>query len=140
MKLLNRTDLLQKEKLEVVLVDLGNDEGIYVRQMTGNERDKFEQSLRRTVKDKKGNTAFELALDNFRSKLVVCCACDEAGTLLFKPEDYALLSQSITASKLEKIVNVAQKLNAISEEDKEELVKNLGAGETGNSTLDSVEN
>ena len=140
MKLLGRTELLQKENMEIVPVELGNGEGVYVRQMTGGERDKFEQTLRKTVKDSKGVTNFELAIDNFRSKLAVCCVCDEQGNLLFRPEDYTVLAQNISAARLEKIVNVAQKLNAISEEDKEELVKNSVAGETGNSTSGSAEN
>ncbi|GAG42126.1 unnamed protein product, partial [marine sediment metagenome] len=66
--------------------------------------------------------------------------CNEEGVLIFKPQDYETLSVNISALRLEKIVNEAQKLNAITEEDKEELVKNSEAALSGNSTLDSVEN
>ena len=46
----------------------------------------------------------------------------------------------MSAKRLEKIINVAQKLNAITEEDKEALVKNSEAVLDGNSNSDSVEN
>ena len=121
--ILNRDSLLQKEVLEVTEVDLGNNEVVYVRQMTGHERDNFEGLL--VTKVKKGKTIdFEQNLEDFRAKLVVSCICDEDGKLLLEPNDYKLLSRNMSAFKLEKIVNVAQKINKISDEDKEELVKN----------------
>ena len=65
-KLLNRSGLLKKEKLDVVKVDLGNDEYVFVRQMTGRERDQFEASLRKEIKDSKGKiTDYEIALSDF---------------------------------------------------------------------------
>jgi len=137
---LNRETLLKKEELEVKEVNLSDDESIFVRQMTGRERDTFEQSLIKKTYDKKGAViGFEQATDDFRAKLAVCTVCDKKGILLLKPLDYPLLSQNMSAAKLEKIVNAAQKLNAISEEDKEELVKNSVVGPADNSTSDSVE-
>jgi hypothetical protein len=139
-KLLNRENLLTKEPLEIVKVDLGKDEYIYVRQMTGRERDKFEQSLIKRTRDSKGKvTGYDQALDDFRAKLAVNSICDEQGNLLLKPDDYPQLSQMMSAARLEKIVNESQKLNAISEEDKEELVKNSEAALGGSSSSDSVE-
>jgi hypothetical protein len=139
-KLLNRENLLTKEELQIVKVDLGKDEFVYVRQMTGRERDKFEQTLLKRTHDKKGKvTGYEQALDDFRAKLAVNSVCDEQGNLLLKSEDYPQLSQMMSAARLEKIVNESQKLNAISEEDKEELVKNSEAAPGGNSSSDSVE-
>jgi len=52
--LLDRKALLTKEKLEVVKVDLGKNEFVYVKQMTGRERDNFEQSILKKNKDSKG--------------------------------------------------------------------------------------
>lgn len=140
-KLLNREDLLKKEVLEIVKVDLGKDEYVYVRQMTGRERDHFEQSLIKRTRDSKGKvTGYEQALDDFRAKLSVNTICDEQGNLLLDQKDYPQLSQMMSAARLEKIVNEAQKLNAITEEDKEELVKNSGVGQADSSSSDSVEN
>ena len=140
MKTLDRKTLLQKEKLEVVKVDLGNDEFVFVKQMTGRERDNFEQSLLKKIKDNKGMiTGFEQATEDFRAKLAVVTVCDEEGNCILQPRDYSLLSENMSARRLETIVNVAQKLNAISEQDKEELVKNLEAVQDGNSSSDFVE-
>jgi hypothetical protein len=120
MKVLNREALLKKEDLEVVAIDFGNGEGIYVRQMTGYERDIWERSI--IDVDDKGNV--KRKMDDFRAKLVVCTACDQSGKLLFKQADAKALSHSMSASRLEKIVEVAQRINKITEQDKEELVKN----------------
>jgi len=140
MAFLDRKELLKKEMLEVARVDLGKGDFVYVRQMTAFERDRFEQSLRKEVKDGKGQTNFELALENFRAKLAVCTVSDEKGDLVLRPEDYPLLSQSMSAARMEKIINAAQKLNAITEEDKEVLLKNLEGDQVANSNSGSVDN
>ena len=138
-KLLDRKLLLKKEELEVVRVDLGKDEFVYVKQWTGRERDNFEQSILKKNKDEKGVViGFETITSDFRAKLCVVTICDKNGKLLLAPSDFALLSINMGARRLEKIVNAAQKLNAITEEDKEELIKNSVAGQAGSSPSDSV--
>jgi len=121
---LDRAHLLKKEELEIVEVDLGNGVFVFVRQMTGRERDNFEKSLYTIDTNKKGEVTTVKHLEDFRAKLVVNCVCDEKGKALLKPEDASMLSQNMSAFRLEKIVNVAQRLNAITEADKEDLVKN----------------
>jgi len=139
MKTLGKLDLLKRELLKVVQIDLGNDECVYVRQMTAYERDKMEQSMRKETKNAKGESNFELALDNFRAKLAVNCICDEKGELLLQPEDYLTLSKNMSASRMEKIIDKAQELNAITEKDKEALIKNSEADQVGNSSSASAE-
>ena len=125
MALMDRKKLLAKEELEVVKVDLGDGEHVFVRQMTGRERDRFEQSILKVVRDSRGMmVAYEQNLDDFRAKLAVNTLCDEKGNNLLKPEDIGTLSQNMSAKRLELIVNVAQRLNRITDEDKEELLKN----------------
>jgi hypothetical protein len=140
MGLLGRTELLTREELSVEKVELGNDQFVYVRQMTGRERDYFEQSLLKEIPDGKGGTKTDKNLNDFRAKLVVNCMCDDKGVLLLGHNDYGRLSESMSAFKLEKIVNVAQRLNAMTEEDKEGLLKNLEVGPADNSNSDSAEN
>jgi len=139
-KVLDKAALLQKQELEIVEVDLGNNECVFVRQMTGHERDSYEQSLIHRFKDGKGMPDYEMRLDDFRARLVAHTVCDVDGKLLLDPRDYKQLSNNMSAARLEKIVNVAQEINAITDEDKEELVKNLDAAPGGNSSSDSVEN
>jgi len=139
MEILDRSKLLAKEELERVEVQLSETEIVFVRQMTGRERDTWEQSLRKETRDKKGTvTGYDIALNDFRAKLAVCTLCDGEGKLLLSMSDYPLLSQNMSAFKLEKIINAAQKLNAISEEDKEALVKNLEADQDDNSSSGSA--
>ena len=138
-KVLDKAALLQKQELEIVEVDLGNDQIVFVRQMTGHERDAYEQSLIRRFKDDKGKPDFDMRLEDFRARLVAHTVCDAEGKLLLTPADYRQLSNNMSAARLEKIVNVAQKINAISEEDKEELVKNLDASQDDSSNSDSAE-
>ena len=47
--------MLAKEELEIVKVDLGKGDYVYVRQMTGRERDRFEQSLIKESKTADGS-------------------------------------------------------------------------------------
>jgi hypothetical protein len=138
MGLLDRKKLLTKQVLKIEKVDLENDDYVYVRQMTGRERDNYEQSLRRKIEGKNGVADYELALENFRAKLAVNTICDEKGNLILHLSDYEVLSDNMSAFTLEKIINAAQRLNNITEEDKEGLVKNSVAAQSGDSILDSA--
>jgi len=121
---LNKEGLLVKEELEIKKVDLGDDDFTFVRQMTGRERDSFEQSLMKEKKGKRGVVTYERNLNDFRAKLAVCTVCDEEGVLLLTSKDVPTLSQNMSAKRLDKIMTVAQELNRITEEDKENLIKN----------------
>lgn len=137
--LLSREKLLEKQHLEIVKVDLGDDVHVFVRQMTGHERDEFERKLVHRFKDEKGKYDYDMRLEDYRSKLAVHTVCDDKGVLLLQSNDYKQLSTSMSALRLEKIINEAQRINAITEEDKEGLVKNSDAGQAGSSSSDSVE-
>ena len=136
MKLINREALLKKEELEIVKVDLGKDEFVHVRQMTGYERDLFERSIIEMGEDGK----IERKADDFRSKLAVCTLCDEGGKLLLKQADINVLSRSMSAARLNKIADIAQELNMLTEKDREELEKNLKGGPAASSTSGSAKN
>ncbi len=136
---LNRTDMLKKEKLKIEKVDLGDNDFTYVCQMTGRERDRFEQSLMREKKGPRGDTVdYVRSLEDFRAKLAVNTVCNENGIKIFRPDDYETLSQHMSAAKLEFIINAAQELNKISAKDKDALVKNSEGVQTEDSTSDSV--
>lgn len=124
MGLLKREDLLKKDALKIERVDLGEDEYVYVREMTAREKEQFESSLFKTVTKPDGSIDVTRNLVDFRAKLAVNTICDKDGNLLLKPEDYEALSKSMKASKLEKIVTAAQKLNAIAGTEKEMIAKN----------------
>ena len=137
---LDRIALLTKQPLKVEKVEFENGDFVFVTEMTGHGRDVFEQSLVKKGKDAKGNVTFEQVTEEFRAKLAVCTVCDEAGEVIFNKEDYLKLSANIGAARLEKIVNAAQKLNAITKEDQEALVKNSESDREDNSSSGSVKN
>lgn len=136
MGLLTREQLLAKEELKIVKVELGDGVHVFVRQMTGRERDRFEQSLLREIRDERGNVDYERAFEDFRAKLAVNTVCDEKGRNILKPTDVETLSPNISAARLERIINVAQRLNKISEADREALVKNSVGGPAAASSSD----
>lgn len=118
-QLLKKAPLLQ----EKVVLDEETGDFVYVRQMTAHEKSIWEMSqIQKSGAGKK--TEYNVTLDDYRAKLAVVTLCDEEGHLLFLPSQYLELSQNISAATLEKIVDVAQRLNAITEEDRDELVKN----------------
>ena len=138
-KMMDRGMLLEKQSLEIRKVELDKDYFVFVRQMTGRERDCFEQSLFNFGKDEAGQETFTRAMQDYRAKLAVNTICDEQGNILLEPADAEMLSTNMSAERLEKIINVVQKINHISAADKESLVKNSrtasGSGSSSGSAL-----
>ena len=137
--MLTREDLLRKEKLKTVKVVFTEKDFVYVRQMTGREREQFENLLVKKITKGGKITDYQHSMGDFRAKLAVCTLCSAKGVNLMQPEDYATLSQNMSASRLTKIADQAGKLNGISEEDKEDMVKNSGSDQDVASNSDSVE-
>lgn len=129
-KTLDRKALLQKEELKKQWVDLGEDQGVYVRQMTAREKNRFEMSLMEKVETEDG-VDFQQRLDDLRAKLAVQTVCDASGALLCTDKDVEGLSNAMSASRMELIADAAAKLNKISDKDRQELVKNSEPGPDG---------
>lgn len=133
--LIGRDRLLAKEKLEIEKLDLGNGDFVYVTEMTAAEQGKLQETFLSMKIDSKDLTQEKLKeniqesiqttnLELYKAALVVLTICDEKGEKLLKWEDRKELNENMGAKTMDKIVKVAQKLNKISEEDKEELIKN----------------
>jgi hypothetical protein len=108
----------QDLKTETVAVPEWGGE-VIVRGMTGAERDRFEASIVQT----KGKDQ-TLNMVNIRAKLASLTICDEDGKRLFTEADIAKLSGK-SASALQRIFAVAQKLSGIGEADVKELAESL---------------
>jgi hypothetical protein len=104
---------------------------VIVRTMMGIERDAFEQSI--AGSEKKVN------LENIRAKLCAKTIVNEAGQLLFTDDDIAALGAK-SARALDKIYDIACKLNGIGKDDIKELEKNSGSIPKDGSTSDSHDN
>ena len=134
--LLSKEALLSRDDLAVEKVDLGNNEMVYVRELTGSERDKFEASL--LVEDRKSPSGYKASLDNSRSKLAVLCICDAEGIRLLEDKDAKALGKNMGSRKLDKIVVAARKLNKLDAEDREVTEKKSEATPESDSNIDSV--
>jgi hypothetical protein len=117
MALLNKEQVLAAQDLhyEVVLVPEWDGE-LRLRSMTGAERDLYEQSFFTARADEKA------PVPNVRARLVAFCAVDEAGNRMFSDADVEALGAK-SARALERVYQVATKLNAVTDKDIEELGK-----------------
>jgi hypothetical protein len=133
--------LLQRDDLKIEKVELTRGY-VYVREMTGSEKDRWEQSMLKQKPNGNKNAAieYETTLEDFRAKLAVVTICDADGNLLFEAKDIKALNKAMSATNMEKIVEVAQRLNVISQKDRDELLKNSEADQEDSSSSDSAEN
>lgn len=114
-----RDDILALEDLPRQPVDVPEwGTTVYVRAMTGSERDKYEASLI----DKKDLPMHERML-NMRSTLVVLCTVDEDGERVFNDNDTELVGAK-SANALDRIVQTAQELNVLADAQVEEIAGN----------------
>lgn len=129
-----RDEILAADDLPLTKVELnapGWPKSVWVRVMTGTERDAYEESqVSRNGKDVRLNLA------NFRAKLLCMTLVDEKGERIFEDHDAAALGKKSSAV-LDKLYTVASRVNGLSAKDVEELTKNSGSATSGDSTSDS---
>lgn len=119
---LNRDDILSVQDISLEEVEIPEWGGsVFVKGLTGAERDKFEGSL---IVERGKNRTVNMA--NFRAKLACMTVCDADGKRLFTEKDMTALTEK-SASALQRIFIVAQRLSKIKEEDVEELTEELEA-------------
>jgi hypothetical protein len=119
-KALGRDDILKVQDIEIERVDVPEWGGhVFVKGMTGTERDAFEM-----VVTKKRGKDVEVNMVGLRAKLIVTTVCDEDGKRLFTKKDVEKLGEK-SASALQKVFEVAQRLSGLSSQDVEELTEGL---------------
>jgi hypothetical protein len=114
--MLTKDDILKADDIEIEPVEAWHGT-VYVRGMTGTERDAFEASVI-TMR----GTKQSINLRNVRAKLCVMTLCEKSGARLFEDSDMEALSGK-AASELQKVFAVAQRLSGITEKDVEELTE-----------------
>lgn len=117
--ILNRDQILESSDLTTETLNVpewGGD--VIVSAMTGEARDAWEQSL--VTAD--GGKA-RANLENIRARLVIATVVDEAGNRLFSEADIPYLGRKSGAA-LERVCKVAQRLNALTAADVEQLKGN----------------
>lgn len=120
-EILNANDIVIEE---VQVPEWGG--SVFVRSLSGTDRDAFEQSV---VEGKKMNLA------NIRARLCAKTICDADGERLFTDADVTALGRK-SAKALNTVFEVAQGLNGLSTDDVKELEKNSGGGPSEDSTSD----
>lgn len=103
---------------------------VRVGMLMGAERDAFEQG----VVERHGKKT-QLNLTNIRARLVALCVVDEEGQRVFGEADVKALGRK-SALALNRVFEVAQRINGLTEEDMEELAGNLENGQSEDSTSD----
>jgi hypothetical protein len=115
MGLLSRDQILKAEDFRTVDVEVPEWGGtVRLRVMNGTQRERFEEAFQKTPY---GNT---------RARLVAYSACDEAGEPVFSELDIEALGAKSSAA-LDRLFDVALKLNRISKSDIDTLEGNSAA-------------
>lgn len=140
MALLTRDQILQVQDLRTETVTVREWGGeVMVRGMTGAQRDAFEQSLligRQTDRGEGGDSA--MAVRNVRARLVAFSVVDEAGEPLFGMDDIEALGKK-SASALDRLMEAAQRVSAMTEKDIADLGKPSAPTDGASSTSGSPE-
>jgi hypothetical protein len=133
-KCLTGPEVLGAKDFKLEWVDVpewgGDGAGLYVRTISGTERDTFETE---GLSLKKGTLQRE-AVETTRARLVALCAADADGKRLFQPSDVQGLSRK-WAKPLDRVYEAAATLNGIRKEDVEELRGNYATPPNGASGL-----
>ena len=131
MAILKRETILEVQDIEVELVKVPEWGGeVYVKGMTGTERDAFESSV--VLQRSKG---ISVNMANVRAKIAAQTICDEAGTRLFTDADVKALGKK-SAAALQRVYEVASRLSGISSEDVDELVSEMETNPSDGSASD----
>lgn len=121
MSAVTRESFLAKRPPKVEMVQVPDYGDVYIRVMSGTERDHYEWQVWR------GENASEA---NIRAKLLVKCICDEKGERLFRDEDVSKLGE-VEAPVLVKLNIDALRINKMRTSDIEDLVKNSDSAASG---------
>ena len=129
MDLLTKAKIMESDDKKTQIVEVPEWGGhVKVKTMSGTERDAWEDSL---VK-RKGKKV-ETNLTNIRAKLCAVTIVDEEGVRLFNDSDILSLGQK-SCSALDRVFQAAKTLNALDDDDIEDLAKNSEPGPSDSST------
>ncbi len=126
--LLTREQILEVQDIQSQIVDVPEWGGsVKVQGMTGEQRDGFEAS---TFKGK--GKDIQLNWRNIRAKLVAHSVVNGDGKRVFNDQDVKALGKK-SAAALDRVFAVAQELSGITQDDVEELAKNLVSDQSDDS-------
>lgn len=113
-QILERARAAKIERAALVVPELGG--RIWVRGMSGKERDKFEEGMRLRSGPNRGS----VDMKNFRARFVVRVVVNKDGAQLFNEMDSDVIGK-LPAGVLDRIIAKSTELSAASDEGVEEL-------------------
>lgn len=131
MAFLSAADILNandREIEELFIKEWGG--SVRIRPLSGKERDEFEAS---TVKVEKGQRKEDFS--NFRARLISKCLVNEDGTLMFTSKHDVLRLGDKSVAAIQRIYDKCQEVNAMSDEDVEELTEGFESTPDEDSTF-----
>lgn len=132
-KLLSKEAILAIKDDEIEKIDVHPwNASVCIRVMSSRERDHLEISM---IGEE--GVSRKAKLKNLRARMASICLCDEDGNRLFTEKDIEELGKK-SAVAMDIIVQAARKLNGITIEEEEEMVKNFETTPEEDSDSDSV--
>lgn len=131
MAFLTREAIVEADDTEYDVVacpEWGGD--VRLRSIKGTQRDAYEQSL---IIEKSGSRSMNLR--NARAKLIILCAVDDIGQLIFTADDLNALGRK-NAKPLDRLFDACRKLAGLSEDDVDKLTEDFGAARSDGDTSD----
>lgn len=131
MALLGRTDILSADDRkyeDVPCPEWGGD--VRVRSMTGRQRDTFEAGLI----EQRGNDR-KLNMRDARARMIVMCAVDESGSLLFSADDLGKLTAK-SAKPLDRLFDACKTLAGMNDDDVKKLTEDFDDAPDDDSSSD----
>lgn len=131
MAFLTREAIVEADDTEYDVVacpEWGGD--VRLRSIKGTQRDAYEQSL---IIEKSGSRSMNLR--NARAKLIILCAVDDIGQLIFTADDLNALGRK-NAKPLDRLFDACRKLAGLSEDDVDKLTEDFGAARNDDATSD----
>ena len=119
------------EKEWVSIPEWGTDKGVYIKVMTAFEKDAYQRSLMQ----KNPDGSFFADSANVTAKLVAACTVDAECKLLFDFSDIVPLGKK-SSIIMERLAEVARRVNAIGQKEMEKLIKNLFKTQSEDSNVD----
>lgn len=107
---------------------------VFVKTLTGRERDAFEAE---TMKTKKGQKPGEGNYENFRARFVALTMVDENGAQIFTTRQEIAVLGTKSVAALQRVFNKAQELNGMSEEDVDDMTEDFDEAPEEDSISDS---
>ena len=120
---LSKSQIISANDLKLAELDMTSEWGgtVYIRTLTGSERDQFEEAYS------------EQKMKNFRARFLVLSLCDDKGQRLFEDGEIAILGKKSSTS-INKAFEAAWKHNAFTNEAVESLGEGSPDGQSGGST------